>query len=131
MSLPPEQRQNFSWSSVSDRYIKWQIELSSYIKRQIGWKQESKTNYHYIITIIDTFSKYAIVLHVLMKTKEAQMLGFLLDKIFSIKNTKPTSILLSEAETKFDNKYVNYVCKYHTYTYTHTHTCCVYLFAPN
>jgi hypothetical protein len=115
LDILPEQRQNFSWSSVSDRYIKWQIdtvELSGYMKRQIGWNQESKTNYNYIITIIDTFSKYAIVSP--MKTKEARMVGFLLDKIFSIKHEsyKP-SILLSDAGTEFDNKYVSYVCKYH------------------
>jgi len=111
LDILPEQRQNFSWSSVPGRYIKWQIdtvELSGYMKRQIGWNQESKTNYNYI----DTFSKYAIVSP--MKTKEARMVGFLLDKIFSIKHEsyKP-SILLSDAGTEFDNKYVNYVCKYH------------------
>ena len=64
---PPERRMDFNWTTISDRYIKWQMDtiyISKHMKRQLGWiaKKRKPTKekpvqkgFNYILTVIDTF----------------------------------------------------------------------------
>ena len=127
----PERRNTFNWTTVADRYIKWQADtlyLSKHIKQQLGWDRNPATQgkrlktepadsgINYILTIIDTFTKYAwaIPLNTREGTEVGQIFHRLFSRVFSeqIAPFKP-KILLSDKGTELENKYMNFVCKHH------------------
>ena len=127
----PERRKTFNWTTVADRYIKWQADtlyLSKHIKKQLGWERQqpgtakrlktepADNGINYVLTIIDTFTKYAWAIP--LNTREGTEVGQIFHRLFTrqfageIESYKP-SILLSDKGTELENKYMNFVCKHH------------------
>lgn len=131
----PEKRKDFNWTTVADRYIKWQtdtIYLGKHLKRQLGWMIEKPQGkrakldpksvlesedrgFNYILTIIDSFTKYAFV--VPLKTREGAEVAMIFHRLFSsqYKNITPfkPKLLLSDKGTELENRHLNFVCKHH------------------
>ena len=121
---PPERRREFTWTTVSDRYVKWQADtvyLSQYLKRQLGWVTDAP--FSYLLTIIDSFSKFAFV--VPLETREGKEVAWHLAKLFArrypvegLTRFRPR-LLLNDAGAEFENKFVNFVFKlYRVYQIT-------------
>jgi len=111
LDVRPKRRTEFRWTTVSNRHIKWQMDLVDMRKFKLG------DNIQYLLTIIDTFSKYAFAIPI--KSKHTRIVANQLDKLFSstyadatIKPLKP-KLLLSDRGKEFASQDVNFVTKYH------------------
>ena len=103
----PKKQSEFAWTTVKDRYIKWQMDLIDVRKMNL--------QFSYVLTIIDTFSKYAFV--AALESKHAYPVALVLDALFAHEEEskgpfKPL-LLLSDDGGEFRNKYVYKVCKFH------------------
>jgi hypothetical protein len=88
-------------------------EIETEIK--IDTPKKEPTEYPYILTIIDTFTKYAFVFPVITHT--GVEVAIRLHELFSKKHsTEPSPykprLLLSDTGTELKNEYVNFVCKH-------------------
>jgi transposase InsO family protein len=107
----PKAVTTFAWTTVADRYIKWQMDLVDVRNMKLVQKD---IPIQYLMTVIDTFTKYAFVAP--MRTKQAYQVARLLDTLFAHSPTygayKP-SLLLSDKGSEFENEDVFKICKYH------------------
>ena len=83
LDVPPTRRTEFRWTGVTDRYVKWQMDLVDLRKMALG------SNIQYLLTIIDTFTKYAFVIP--LSNKSARVVAHALDELFS--STYPESAI--------------------------------------
>lgn len=121
VDLRPTRRTTWTWSTIQNRYVKWQADLADLRNLNMGVP--------YALTIVDTFSKFAFVLP--MPDKTGPTTARLFDALFSrrpilespVSQFKP-QLLLTDRGSEFTSKQTYSVCKFHrvfqifTFSYT-------------